>query len=213
MRFSSLPAIFLAVSMPASLAFAESGAKDYYKQGEQYVKEDQIYSAVAEFARAVKLDGRNRKYQRKLLETGHAASVRAATEAEQHLKRPEGFDPAKARSSLERALEYDSSNATAKEDLQKLEQDIETAKSRVKLAQAALDRADLLSAQSSLNSLHPYREVIPELPGLETELAACEQVSTAERMWENEKNTRAYQDLLIAEASAPGSPCIKSFSA
>lgn len=212
MRFRSLPAIFLAVSM-ASLAFAESGAKDHYKKGEQYVREDQIYLAVGEFAQAVKLDARNRKYQRKLLETEHAASVRAATEAEQYLKRPEGFDPSKARSSLGRALEYDSSNATAKEDLQKIEQDIETAKSRAKLAQAALDRADLLSARSTLNSLHPYREVIPDLPGLETELAACEQASTAERTWENEKNTRAYQDLLSAEASAPGSPCIKSFSA
>jgi S1-C subfamily serine protease len=212
MRLKALPAALLTFLMLASFPFAESGAKDHYKQGEKYLEEGQVYSAVTEFAEAVKLDTRNRKYQRKLLQTQHAASVMATTDAEGYLRGSQGFDPAKARSSLERALEYDSSNATAKDDLQKLNQEIETAESQAASAQAALDRADLLSARSALTSLRPYRTLLPGLPGLETELAACEQASSAERMWDHEKDGTAYQVLLSAEASAPGSHCINGFS-
>ncbi len=212
MTFRSIAVVIFALSMSSTLAFPQSKAKEHYVKGDQLLKESQLFEAVSELSQAAKLEPRNKKYERRLSEATRAASVLAETRGEAFLLKSGGGDIAQARYWLKRALEYDSFNMSAKRSSEKLEEDIEAAKARATDARAALDRADVESAESSVKSLQPFREVVSDVPRLEKELAACKQASAAKRLWDNGGNTKALSQLVSAESAAPGSRCVRSFS-
>ena len=201
-----------AVVFSAGFAFPQSRPKDHYKNGEQFLKQGRLYDAVREFNEAARLEPRNKKFQKKAVEVRKDGSARAETEAQQYLAPSKELNPARARDLLERALEYDGTNALAAQELELLRRNIATAAQRVQEAQALLDRGEIGTAESLLNSVLAYREVIVAIPELEKELTAGHRARAAQSLWEKKEMTRGLGELVAAEREAPNSTFIKTLA-
>ena len=102
-----LIAIFL-----SSVSYAKS-AKDFSREGEILLKSNDPLGAHRAFAKAVKLDDKNKKYRRSLLDAGRLVSESGFKQAQSQLS----SNPQAAFDGFKSALYFDSENKKAAEAL------------------------------------------------------------------------------------------------
>lgn len=183
----------------ASLALAQSTAKDHFKEGEELLRQNQLFQAYDQFKLAAESDPSKKKYAKKLAETGELASRAAQEQAD----KVSTSDPGSCEQWLERAVQYDAANESAAHELTSIREKIRAARAQGEQAKQLLDRGEVDAAQDLLNSLGPFASTISDLGDLEKELVGVRTAKYAETDLEHQQYELAMREINEAQRAAP----------
>ncbi|MDL1891129.1 hypothetical protein FBQ96_16440, partial [Nitrospirales bacterium NOB] len=168
-----LLAIALATLTPG-VSFGKS-AKDFFREGERLLKSKDPFGAYNALAEAVKLDAKNKKYQRTFEEAARLASDGCVNEATAQIS----TNPRLALERLKWALDYNPENKRAAEVLAALETQIGQAKRQIEAERQSLDLDRVEAAGQALRAVLKYKDVVPEYALLEADLSKAQRLIQA----------------------------------
>jgi len=167
-------ALLVATLLPG-VSYGKS-AKDFFREGERLLKSKDPFGAHKALAEAVRLDAKNKKYQRTLEEAARLASDGCVAQATSHIS----SNPAVALERLKSALDYNPENKRAAETLAALQTEIGEAKQRIQTERRSLDLNRVEAAGQTLRAMVKYRDVVPEYALLESDLSAAQRLLKAQ---------------------------------
>ncbi len=194
--------LFFLIVVPS--AAAQSTAKDHFKEGEELLKQDQLFQAYDQFKLAVESGPSNKKYVKKLAETGNLASRAAQDQAHKFST----SDPGKCEQWLERASQYDTANESAARELASIRDEIRAARVKDEEAKQLLDKGEANTAQDLLISLRPFASAISDLGDLEKELQGVQIAKDAEINLKNHNYELAMREIDQAKGVASNCPFV-----
>src|SRR5438034_6522945 len=120
-------AIVFSLLVSSSFALSQLKPRDYYRQGEELLKRNEVYESYLTFSYAAVQEPGNKKFQLKALEVGKLASKWAESKGREQVD----INPAEAKLWIQRALSYDKTNASAAEAQALLNKSVEFASEKV----------------------------------------------------------------------------------
>jgi S1-C subfamily serine protease len=175
---------------------ADDHAKARMKNAENLMKEGKPVEAYEEANLAVTIEPSNKKYHEKLAEIGQAASRVVEAQAREKLK----TDPQSVRALLQDALRYDPSNIGATQALRTFDAQLIDVSGKAQQARRFLDEGKLAEAQTLLDSIAPYRMLVPAIDVLQQSAASERHVDAAEAMWNGGNPDATLRELKTAES-------------
>lgn len=166
--------LFGLVAITHGLCFATT-AKELYREGERLLKLKDSFGAYKVLFEAVKLEPKNKKYQKLLDESGREASDACLTEAQAQIS----TDARLAHERLKWAVEYNPQNTVAASLLSSLEADIGQAKRRIGNQRQTMDLDQIDTASATLQELKRYKHLLPEYSLLESEISWTRRLAEA----------------------------------
>lgn len=153
------------------VSFGKS-AKDFFREGERLLKSKDPFGAYNALAEAVKLDAKNKKYQRTFEEAARLASDGCFNEATAQIS----ANPRLALERLKWALDYNPENKRAAEVLAALESEIGQVKRQIEAERQSLDLDRVEAAGQALRAALKYQDVVPEYALLEADVSAAQRL-------------------------------------
>ena len=185
---STLSSTVLMATFLSSVSYAKS-AKDFSREGEILLKSNDPLGAHRAFTEAVKLDDKNKKYRRSLLDAGRLVSESGFKQAQSQLS----SNPQAAFDGFKSALYFDSENKKAAEALAALEAEVGEANLKIVTNRKSLDLARVKSAVQLLQETSKFKSMLTEYGLLEGDIAS------AKRLIEAESNLTAGDPLAAAK--------------
>jgi len=205
---SSIGVILVLLTLGLAAQSNKGVAKDDYNAGERLLQSGKPLEALVWFRNAAQIERGNSKYRKRCTEVAKIASITAEAHGHEHLK----DDPHQAREWFERALEYDKSNSAAAEELNVLRKAISNAAEEISTALGLIDRGELASAQSYLESASLYALELGSYDLTLQRLRGAKAALAAQQLWQKGKADGALQKLLVAEKLASECSFVQTIS-